>query len=323
MKKIFMRNVSGLSYTEGLEKFINYKTAMNKSEDTIKYYTERGNWFYDFLKSEKSIELTDEIKDDIIEDYIVYKRLKSPNISDHTINNHIRAIRAILYYFMDKGYTEPFHIQEITAKKIPKEGYKEEEQEKLIKKPNIKKISFPQYRNWVIAIHEMASANRSKTVRFIKIRHVNLSEQIIALDEVKNNEGYEMPIDDFYLPILKEYMKIRGGSPDDFLFCNQFGKQLSRSGLSSAVRNYNLKRGVEKTSIHRYRHTFAKNWLLKGGSKEKLQHALGQKSSHMVDEYARLYGRELREDFSQFTPLAKMKNKITDNKRIGMKKAIS
>ena len=43
----------------------------------------------------------------------------------------------------------------------------------------------------------------------------------------------------------------------------------------------------------------------------------------MVDEYARLYGRELREDFSKFTPLAKMKDVLLENKTIKMKKKIS
>ena len=129
-----------------------------------------------------------------------------------------------------------------------------------------------------------------------------------------------MPIDDVYYPILKAYMKIRGGEADDFLFCTQHGKQLTKSGLTSAIRNYNLDRGVAKTSIHRFRNTFAKNWLLEDGSKNKLQHALGHKSSYMVDEYARLYGRELRKDFSKFTPLAKLKDEVSENKKISMKK---
>ena len=84
-----------------------------------------------------------------------------------------------------------------------------------------------------------------------------------------------------------------------------------------------MERTQSKTSTHRFRNTFVKNWYLEGGSKEKLQHALGHKSSYMVDEYARLYGRELREEFSKFTPLAKLKDEISDNKKINMKKKIS
>ena len=323
MKKIFIRDVSSLPFCEALEKFINYKTAMNKSKYTIEYYKDRGICFYEFLKSERGIEFTSEIIDEHITDYIIFKRKQNPNISDNTINNNLRAIRATLYYFMEKGYTEPFHITLITVKQIPKEGYTKEEQEKLLQKPNIKKCSFSKYRNWVITCHLLASGIRSRTLRYIKNCHVNLKERIITLEEVKNREGYEMPISDEYYPILEEYMKIRGGTAEDFLFCNQYGKQLSQGGLINTIRYYNKCRDVKKTSIHLFRNTFAKNWLLEGGSAKRLQHALGHKSSKMVDEYARLYGRELREDFSKFTPLAKMKDTILDNKKIKMKKAIS
>jgi len=116
-------------------------------------------------------------------------------------------------------------------------------------------------------------------------------------------------------------MKIRGGGSDDYLFCNQYGKQLTEGGFRSVINKYNKKHNVDKTSIHIFRNTFAKNWLLEGGSTKRLQHALGQKSSKMVDKYARLYGRELRKDFSKFTPLAKMKDIVTENKTIRMKKA--
>jgi len=185
-----MQDITNLPLDEALEKFINLKTAMNKSEHTIRYYQERFTWFCDFI-AQKGIEFTSQINEEHITDYIISKRKKSPNLSDHTINNHLRAIRAVLYYFMDKGYTEPFHIPLIAAKEIPKEGYTKYELEKLIEKPDIKKCNFPQYRNWVVICHLLASGNRSRTIRFIRNCHVKLDERIIILDEVKNNEGYE------------------------------------------------------------------------------------------------------------------------------------
>ena len=322
-RRIFMRDFSALPFSEALEKFISFKTAMNKAKHTIEFYEERGHAFCAFLKQEKEIELTSEITDEHITDYILFKRRSSPNISDNTINNHLRGIRAILYYFMDKGYTEPFHIPLISVAQVPKDGYTLLEQQKLVKKPDTKKCSFTEYRNWVIVCHLLASGIRSRTLRYIRNCHVNLGERIIALVEVKNKYGYEMPISDEYYPILSEYMKIRGGADNDFLFCNQYGNQITENALKSLIREYNLSRGVEKTSAHLFRNTFAKNWLLEGGSTKRLQHALGHKSSKMVDEYARLYGRELREDFSKFTPLAKMKDIVSENKKMRMKKAIS
>jgi integrase/recombinase XerD len=317
---MFICETEKLPLDKGLEKFINCKIAMNREEETIEYYQKRFTLFCDFLKKYKNIIITNQVTDECILDYILHIKQKKPNLSDHTINNNLRAVRAVLYYFMEKGYTDSFHIQEISVEKIPKEGYTTDEQEKLLKKPNIKKCSFPEYRNWVIICHLLASGIRSRTLRFIQIKHVNLKERIITLTEVKNKEGYEMPITDEYYPILCEYLDIRGGGADDYLFCNQYGKQISKHGLTSIISKHNKKCGVEKTSIHRFRNTFAKNWLKEGGSKDRLQYAFGHKSSKMVDEYARLYGRELREDFGKFTPLAKMKDTILENQKISMKK---
>ena len=319
-RKIVLRDVKNLSIVEAMEQFINFKRAMNKAKDTIDYYKTKFNFFYNFIRDVKGIELTNEINEDCIIEYILYKRENNADISDNTINNHLRAIRATLYYFMEKGYTDSFHIPLISVKQTPKEGYTKEEQQKLIEKPNIKNCSFAEYRNWVLICHLLASGNRSRTIRYIKNKDVNLSEKIIALNEVKNKEGYEMPISDEYFPILKEYMEIRSGEADDYLFCNQFGKQLAASTLKHLLHKYNNERGVKKTSIHIFRNTFAKNWLLEGGSSKKLQHALGHKYSNMVDEYARLYGRELREEFSKYTPLAGLKDIVSENKRMTVKK---
>jgi len=315
-RKIFMKDINNLTLDEALEKFINNKTAMKKSPYTIEYYENRFEAFCEFLREEIKVKFASQIDEDCVIDYILYKRNKSPNISDSTINNHLRALRAVLYYFMEKGYTENFYISLITVNQIPKEGYSQEELLKLVKKPDVSKCGFTEYRNWVIICHLLASGNRSRTIRFIKNKNVNLSEKIISLEEVKNKEGYEMPISDEYYPILKEYMQIRGGEPDEFLFCSQYGKQLTGDGLRTIISKYNKKRDVDKTSIHIFRNTFAKNWLLEGGSAKKLQHALGHKNSKMVDEYARLYGRELKEDFSKYTPLAGLKENILVNKKI-------
>ena len=220
---------------------------------------------------------------------------------------------------MEKGYVETFHISLMTVKTVPKEAYTQEEQELLIKKPNIKTCGFTKYRNWVIICHLLASGNRSRTIRWIKNKHVDLKNKVILLDEVKNKKVYEMPISNEYYPILSEYMEIRKGEPDDYLFCNQFGNQFTDGGLRAVMRTYNLNHGVSKTSLHKFRNTFAKNWILEGGSVKKLQYALGHSDTKMVDEYVFLYGREMKEDFSRYTPLSKLKNKL-ENKKISMTK---
>ena len=164
--------------------------------------------------------------------------------AEETINNNLRSVRCTLYYFMEKGYMGYFKVQLTKAKKKPKDGYTQEEQEKLLKKPDVKRCTFSEYRNWVIICHLLASGNRSRTIRGIKNKDVDLKSRVILLTEVKNDEIYEMPITSEYYPILCEYMEIRKGEPDDYLFCNQYGSQLTAGGLRSVMRKYNLNHGV-------------------------------------------------------------------------------
>jgi len=127
-----MRDVSGLLLEEAFARFINSKKALNRAEETIKYYEERFELFNDYLKGYKNITATNQVDEDCITDYILHTREKSPHMSENTMNNRLRAIRAMLYYFMEKGYTEPFHISLLSVRQIPKEGYSSEQLQKLI-----------------------------------------------------------------------------------------------------------------------------------------------------------------------------------------------
>ena len=57
--------------------------------------------------------------------------------------------------------------------------------------------------------------------------------------------------------------------------------------------NYNKKRGVETTGIHRYRHTFAKQWILNGGNVVALSRLLGHSNLSTTQNYINLLVSDL------------------------------
>ena len=69
------------------------------------------------------------------------------------------------------------------------------------------------------------------------------------------------------------------------MFCNVFGNQLTKSTNYGQLYTYNKNRGVETTGIHRYRHTFAKQWILNGGNVVTLQKILGHSSLAITQNY--------------------------------------
>ena len=119
--------------------------------------------------------------------------------------------------------------------------------------------------------------------------------------------------------VLIEYLKYRNGNDDDYLFCSIYGQKFTRDGLRTAIQMYNHNRGIKKTSIHLFRHTFAKNWIMNGGDIFRLQKILGHSSLEMVKEYVAIFGVDIKENFDSFNALEKHTKNIQQT-RISMKK---
>jgi len=211
MKKMFTNfNNQQKTVHDTINDFINTKKG-KKASETTKYYEDRLNAFYSYLTECEGIDELQILTRATIDRYMNHKKVLSPSISNQTLNNHLRAIRAFVNYCIYEGYIKPFKIEMYPTTSTPRKPYTNEEQELLLEKPNLKKCTFTEYRNWVIICHFLASGNRSKTVRHIKIKHVELDRRRITLDTTKNNEILYMPISDTYYPILRDYMKARNG----------------------------------------------------------------------------------------------------------------
>ena len=79
-------------------------------------------------------------------------------------------------------------------------------------------------------------------------------------------------------------------------------------GAYDAVRKCNISRGVTKTSLHLFRHTFAKNYIIAGGDSVYLQRLLGHSTLSMTNHYVRLYSTDLQKNYDKFNPLDNLAN---------------
>lgn len=108
--------------------------------------------------------------------------------------------------------------------------------------------------------------------------------------------------------ILREYLRVRGGGPSDYLFCTESGEQLTENGLRQSIARYNERRGVLKTSIHLFRHTFARKYLIDcGGDAFTLQRLLGHSTLNMTKHYCAIFDADITKNFDSLSPLAQMK----------------
>ena len=313
MKKIEMTKKATLD--QGYDEFIFNCKARNLREYTVKFYDNTIRTIYKFIEPKTYI---DSITSDTVDNFILSCK-KELDIKDTTINTYLRALKTILYFFMEKGYMKEFKISLVKMDKEIIETYSKEELDSLLKKPNIKKCDFIEYRNWVICNFLLAVGCRLNSLINLKVEDIDFNNNLVYLKTTKNRRPLIIPLSETIILILKEYIDVRKGESDDYLFCTAFGTQVNRNTISGNLRIYNRRRGVTTTGIHRFRHTFAKNWILNGGDIFRLQKILGHSDMEVVRNYVNMFTNDLQKDFNEFNPLENILKKEDNKKSIKMR----
>ena len=316
--KIKMQGQDGKTLNNAFEEFHTFKKISNLSKESIIFYENKFKIFGMFHNTAQPCE---SVTKETIYKYIEYLQNKG-TVNDVTINSYLRGLRVIFYFFMELGYMPKFKISLIKCDKELKETYTTEELERLLKKPDVKKTGFAEYRNWVIVNYLLATGNRLRTLINLKWVDVDFQNDMIRLTVVKNRQQQLIPLSATLKTTLKEYRIYRKGNADDYVFCSQFGGQMTKSCAETSIRRYNSQRGVTKRSIHLFRHTFAKLWILNGGDIFRLQKILGHSSLDIVKEYVNMFSTDLQQNFDEFNPLENIKvNQKRNSIKMNDKKA--
>ncbi|HNW87849.1 MAG TPA: site-specific integrase [Candidatus Limiplasma sp.] len=243
--------------------------------------------------------------------------LDEEGVSEQTVATYFRDYRAIAYYLMDEGLIEKRNITVKSVEADIKDCYNEAEIERLLRRPK-DDCSFAEYRSWVVVNYVLATGNRVSTIVSLKIKDIDLVENMVSVNTQKNKRKMRIPLEPKLRKILKDYIDEwltddDGNYITDVLFPSSFSfsvnQPMSRASMGHAISEYNKSRNVSKTSIHLFRHTFAKNWIIKGGDLHSLQKVLGHSTLEMVTHYANLYDADLRPKVESFSVLATHKTK--------------
>ena len=233
--------------------------------------------------------------------------MRDAGLSPNSINSYTRVLKSFFSWCNEQGLTR-LNIPLYKAEETVKETYSDAELNALLKKPDIRKTTFAEYRDWVIINFLLNCGSRAATVRAIQIRDVDLDGGVVFYRHTKNRKAQVIPLCSPMIAILREYGRYRGGEPTDYLFCTETGTQLTENGLRQSIARYNMRRGVQKTSIHLFRHTFARKYLIDcGGDAFTLQKLLGHSTLAMTKHYCAIYDADLTKNYDNFSPLAQMK----------------
>lgn len=277
--KITMNSSKNLSVESAYELFIRKCRVKNLSEATITSYNNKVIPFVEFCNggdiSAVTVDTVDAFTDML---------KKEHNVNDVSVVSYLRSVRAFLYYCMECNYMTSFKIHLPKCNKEIKEIYTDEQLEKLLKKPDTNTCSFTEYKTWVFENYLIATGNRLSTALNVQIRDLNFEDGIITLRKTKNRKQQIIPLSASLADVLQEYLVVRGGQPEDYLFCNNYGEQASNRTWQTLVYRYNVKRDVNVTSIHAFRHSFARLWILNHGDIMRLKTSIKSTIKKISDE---------------------------------------
>lgn len=307
MSKIQMKTAHTVQET--FDRFILVKKAAGLADKTLESYQQHFHSLSKYLDPAADIA-------EIDKEYFntAISSMREKGLKPNSLRSYTRTIKSFLSWCNIEGLTT-VNIPLYKAEDTVKQTYTDKELAVLLKKPNLKSCRFSEYRNWVIINFLMNSGCRAATIRNIQIRDVDLDNNVVYYRHTKNKKTQIIPLCQMMSQILVEYMKVRGGEPDNYLFPNEYGEQLTENALRLTICRYNQHRGVENTSLHSFRHTFARKYLLDcGGNAFTLQKLLGHSTLDMTKHYCAVFNADIVKNYDNLSPLAQLsqsKNKIS------------
>lgn len=306
-RKITKSNAAKLSIRDAFEEYIEEKKALNlskKSTNNMSYSIEKWICYLEESDFDMSVE---SIEPKYL--YAFQNHYLSLDMKPTSLNHYLRDIRAFVYWCENRGYLRNgFKIKLVKEQETIRDTYTDEEKLALIKKPS-KYAGFVEWRSWAIVNWILATGHRAGTVCAIKLGDINFKNNEIAVRQTKTNKAYITPLSKALAIVVKEFIRIWRveATNDEYLFCNVGKEQLTVNALKHSIRDYNHSRGVDRTSVHALRHTFAKDWIRNTGDVFRLQKLLGHSSLEMTRHYVNMFTEDLKQDFEEFNPLDRMK----------------
>lgn len=311
-RKLKMISDDDVSFKDGFTIFLDNCKARNLRSATITHYQEGYKAITRFISPDI---LTKSINQDTFDNFIISCK-DNLNISSQTLFTYARDFKTILYYFMRMDYMKQFTIKLPKVDKKNIETYTNQELKVLLKRPNTKKCSFVEYRTYVLVNFVISTAVRSNSLINIKVKDVDFENGVVYINTTKNRKPLIIPLNASIIKILREYIRIRQcDNTEEYLFCTVYGTKLDRKTVNESLVKYNHDRGIEKTGVHRLRHTAAKLFILSGRNPAFVQKILGHSSLLVTQNYINILVSDLKKEINEFDILEQFKNNHINLKR--------
>ena len=299
-------------FAENVDVFLNDLKFRNRSQYTIEFYRRELRKFMHTLEDMRFRTNLRAITADLIKDEYVRYMYDEKGVKHATIACSLRALKAFLNWATERGIIEanPMNKIKIGEPKPPTiETFTRDQIRDLLSQPNPK--LFVGLRDLTIMIIMLETGVRVRELCDIKMNDVRMTDEQILI-EGKNGEDRLVPIQTQAKRILTRYIKARGNSPVDWLFITVDDEKMNRDSLRRRIAKYGRMANITnvRCSPHTFRHTFAKMSVKNGADIFTLQRILGHKTLDMVRRYVNMFGNDVKEAHSRFSPVENLRLRL-------------
>ena len=268
------------------QEFLLEHRAKNTSKKTLATYAIHLDSFFKLAQCD---ELPSAFVDKSFYLYYIEALQEEGTKRDTTIASYCRSVRAFFYWCMDNGYMESDKLDIPKYDKTIKQVYSDSEIAKLLEQPP-KGCSEVTYQTWVFINLIMSTGLRVSSALDLRVSDFVKKENLLYIQHTKQRTGQQIYLNAEMSSILSKYIKAFDLEDEDYIFCIATKARMALRTMQDNVATYNKSRGVQKTSIHLMRHTFAKNYYTQTKDIYSLQQMLGHSMISTTEHYIKGLG---------------------------------
>lgn len=296
MKELYEKaqlNIKDMSISAGFAKFLFY----------VKTQYSPGN--YRHIQSHlrtltKDLDLLDitmfsQVTNDLL--FELCNILVERGCSAPTINRRLQLLIRIHKFLAEEDLLTPYNFKYRKLKELEPHVEMVSEEDLLRILEHIEKYLCT--RSQLVVMMLLTTGVRRSELTRIKMRHVDLENKQIFLDDTKTKKARYLFLTDEVIELIK------GCSLDNvtYLLEDDNHQQMTPNAISMIIKRIGLALDIPKLSPHKFRHSYATILLKNGCDVESLRRLMGHSSLKMTIRYLNYTNDELKQANLKFNPL--------------------
>lgn len=282
-----------------VEDFITTRTLEQRSRRTLKNYRYDLADFAKVIGPETPIS---ELTTQNIKQYLLLSQQKIPKRGTGVWAHRARynTLRGFLRWCVDEGYVQS-NLLTVRPPKMPHRIMPVFSDSEL--KTMLDACELP--RDRAILLTLLDTGMRLGELVGMKAEHIDWDDGTVSIIG-KGDKQRIVVLSRKTLLAIYQYLKVRR-SPLEEIWLSEERRPLTHSGAGQVIRRLSKKALGKVSGPHKFRHTFACNYLANGGSIDSLQYILGHSSLKMVIAYAEATkAQRARDQSKRWSPVERL-----------------